>query len=692
MEYLNRKGKYFYNPIHSGSFKKVLEKLSEEDNTLDVVCDVPLKVDKDCMQLMSKIQTISFRCLDSKNVFKSDEDIVDIFEKEMEKNETLANVLNRLKLVSKIKKKDFFREIAETSLDHKQRASPDFLYMAMNEYISTIHHHQQNKCKKTPIECAVMDESCVYPNLLNCFKNNNILVPGDTVAVITPIESDFINLLTMPEFGLNIIAIPIENVEGHQIKPENILMLKQENIRALFLSNPVSSSGEVLSKTTVDLIATTIKKENPYIPVIMDCSYIELADDIHHFDKIKQNIIGIHTMSKLHGDRGLNVSCVFIHTNNIIDKYILPNQMPQVHARYSLVVPNKTSKVSFYDRLRMDTRHLYNTLSTLSCQQQLKTALTCIVQILDKSNDIVNNMKSDLILNKEKLLCPLEYTDNIARSNHTIMVDIIRIANNLAGGTDFGDYLQYHRDPQEFSVYLAHLNNIISLPGVLFFDKLWSIKINLGEGTPEDYCYIGNAIRELIEDYYYEYKKISDKIAKIHHKKVLQAYQEGRIETDIISNDIKQEMILKSVKNVKSLDPFKTFIVDQVVKDDQVDQDEIELDFDDAQIDIDMFNDMIDINQGRFDNVTGDYVVDLDNSRQYPPVVPQTPQTPQTPPPTVSPISPEVQRTTPTVSPVSRTEEQSQEQNPGFPYNLLNYMGGGASPLIKDNCSCKCCK
>ena len=545
MEYVNRKGKYTYDEIYSSKYKEFLVKLAEKNSAsneiLDVVSDVPLKVDKECAQIMLKIQTISLRCLNSGKVFKDVEDIVKIFEKEMAKNDKLSKILKKLLQVSKIDKKSFYRELAETSLDHHQRASPDFLYMAMNEYMKNLHGHKGKK--GAVLECAVMDESCVYPNILNCLKNNDILVPGDKVAVQLPVEDDLVRLLRIRNYNLDIV--PIENVKS---KAE-IMKLKDPQIKAYFLSHPMTVSGEVMSKERIDMICQAIDERETPIIVVMDCSYMELGGGMHGFHRIRRNLVGIHTMSKIHGDRGLNVSCVYVYNNNVIDSDILPGKsLDDVHKRYEGVVDTFPENISFYRRLRLDTKQLYNTLSTLSCQQQLKTAITCVMDILGDSDRLVD-YENELEFNKIKLLEPLHCINYIKyyendNTNHTIMVDIIKICNNLTGGLEFGNYLVKYRDPYEFPAYLADVAGIVVMPGIFYNSDPWSVKINLGEAFCEEYAFIGEVIRELINNYYEEYTSVNEKLSKMN--------------TDV-TTEIVKETIRKSIKNVRAWEVFKKF-------------------------------------------------------------------------------------------------------------------------------------
>lgn len=111
------------------------------------------------------------------------------------------------------------------------------------------------------------------------------------------------------------------------------------------------------------------------------------------------------------------------------------------------------------------------------------------------------------------LLEPIKYEidESPLNTNYYVVLDISKVADNLMGGSEFGDYLRQHRDPLDFLLDLAKKYGTVLLPAVEFAGPFWGVRVSLANRRTEDYHIIGENLRSLIDEYYKDFKKYEKK-------------------------------------------------------------------------------------------------------------------------------------------------------------------------------------
>jgi aspartate 4-decarboxylase len=119
-----------------------------------------------------------------------------------------------------------------------------------------------------------------------------------------------------------------------------------------------------------------------------------------------------------------------------------------------------------------------------------------------------------------ELLEPINYSidESDLNSNYYIVLEITKVADNLMGGTNFGNYLKSERDPIEFVINLAKKHGVVLLPAVGFGGPFWGVRVSLANLYAEDYNIIGESLRNLIDDYYEDFKKWENKLIREKEK------------------------------------------------------------------------------------------------------------------------------------------------------------------------------
>ena len=347
--------------------------------------------------------------------------------------------------------------------------------------------------------------------IFNSLKYNNLVIQGDTIGVLTPIFSPYLEIPGLRNYDLVQMCVMANESEEWEIPAEELEKIKDPNMRALFLVNPTNPTARSLSEESVKNLTTIVKKFNPEIIIITDNVYAPFADEFNTLvDALPRNIIGIYSFSKYFGTTGWRLGAVMMYNNNIIDCKLLKNQTDEeVHNRYKMINVNP-SKIPFIERLMIDSRQVAEAHTAgLSTPQQTIMTLFAMHDYLDKKRKYNKKFKKILRHRINLLTNPIEYRvkETPVDTNYYVVINLINCVNNLVGGTDFGTYLQNHRNPMEFLLQLAKNYGTVILPAIGFGGPFWAVRVSLANLRDEEYADIGENLRCLIDDYYDEYKK-----------------------------------------------------------------------------------------------------------------------------------------------------------------------------------------
>lgn len=424
----------------------------------------------------------------------------------------LKEALEKMRLCSKINKDQFARKIVTACLGSHYPSPPrvlDIVEPILAEFLDKKVYRPHKTFKKSisvfPTEGASSAIMCIF----NTLKYNGLLVQGDTVGVMTPIYSPYLEYPTLQNYGLNQICIHMSDESLWGVSELELMKIANPDMKALLLVNPTNPGGVSLNSHTVRKIASIVRKHNPNIIIITDNTYAQMSQEFNSlFNVLPRNTISIYSFSKYFGASGWRLATIIMHHSNMIDA-VLKNASYEVQVRYGLVKTNP-STIRFIDRMVLDSRQVAGGMTAgLSTPQQMLMALFATHQLLDKKDKYAEEIQNLLCTRIDNMMSYLLYDlrPTYMNSNYYVMLDIPKIANNLVGMGSFGDYLNKERDPFEFLVRLAKDYGTVALPGTGFAGKSWSVRVCMANLTDDEYGFVGASIRSLIDKYYEEFKR-----------------------------------------------------------------------------------------------------------------------------------------------------------------------------------------
>jgi aspartate 4-decarboxylase len=390
----------------------------------------------------------------------------------------------------------------------------DFVEPILTEFLDkSIYRYKtplKGKIKIMPTEG--ISAAVVY--VFNSLKHNGLVIPDDTIGVITPSCFPYLEIPSLQNYKLKQICIKADETNNWEISQEEIGKICDSKMKVLLLINPSNPSGLSLSASSVRMIAASVRKKNPNLIILEDNTYSPFVKEFNSFfNVLPRNTIGLFSFSNYFGTTGWRLGTIAMHNSNIIDSIFLKKAPEDVNSRYGILTKNP-DKLKFIDRILADSRQVAEAHTAgLSTPQQTLMALFAVCNLLDKSHHYEDTIEEILWEHVNDLLQPIEYevNDSDLSTNYYVVIDIAKAADRLMGGTSFGDYLRNQRDPIEFLIKLAKKYGTVLSPSIGFAGPYWGVRVSLANFKSEKYEKIGVNLRLLIDEYYDDFKRWENK-------------------------------------------------------------------------------------------------------------------------------------------------------------------------------------
>lgn len=348
-------------------------------------------------------------------------------------------------------------------------------------------------------------------------QQNKLLQKGDSIALMTPIFTPYIEIPQLDRFQFNVIEISANRVnkEGFhtwQYPDSEIDKLRDKRVKLLCLVNPSNPPSYTLSRHTLNRIVEIVKTDNPNLMIITDDVYGTFVNEFHSLMyELPENTLCVYSFSKYFGATGWRLAVIAANKTNIFDRLLkdLPNTDKQALSQRYGSLTLTPEKLKFIDRLVADSRLVaLNHTAGLSTPQQIQMSLFAAFALLDKKHDYKNYMQSMISSRLKALWKTTGFTliPDELRAGYYSEIDIMVWANKFYG-KDFCHYLTSHYEPIDFVIRLAKETAIVLLNGDGFDGPKWSVRASLANLDEQSYLQIGTAIRKILDEYYDCYLK-----------------------------------------------------------------------------------------------------------------------------------------------------------------------------------------
>jgi aspartate 4-decarboxylase len=344
--------------------------------------------------------------------------------------------------------------------------------------------------------------------LFKSLKANRLLLPGDTIALGTPIFTPYIEMTHLEDYDLKVVQIRAPQENKFQFTDEEIKKLEDPKVKAFFVVNPSNPPGMGLSKETIGKLAKLVKTKRPDLMLLTDDVY---GTFVHGFrsllGELPHNTIGVYSYSKYFGCTGWRLGAIAIHEDNIFDKMIakLPDAAVKALDKRYGPLTLEPRKLKLIDRIVADSRDVaLNHTAGLSLPQQVMMSLFSLAEMLDTKKayqaacmEIVNKRLWALL---DGLGLADKLTPNPNYDAYYGLIDFEFWARKNIGDKAV-DYLKKHVHPLDLAFRLAEAHGIVLLNGGGFDAPEWSLRVSLANLPDDVYDDIGRGVRSIARGY-----------------------------------------------------------------------------------------------------------------------------------------------------------------------------------------------
>jgi len=342
--------------------------------------------------------------------------------------------------------------------------------------------------------------------IFKSLKANRLLLPGDTIALSTPIFTPNLEMTHLEDYDLKMVTIASPQENRFQPTDEELKKLEDPKVKAFFIVNPGNPTGMALNAESIAKIAKLVKTKRPDLMLLTDDVYGTFVPGFRSLlGELPQNTIGVYSYSKYFGCTGWRLGVIAVHENNIYDQKIAGLQEVQVKAldkRYGALTL-EPRKIKFIDRVVADSRDVaLNHTAGLSLPQQVMMSLFGLVELMDKDKHYQTACR-DIVYRRIHALLDglgLEVPPNPNYDAYYGLIDFEFWANKNIG-KEAVEYLKKHVHPLDLAFRLAEDHGIVLLNGSGFEAPNWSLRVSLANLDDEAYEEIGRGVRAIARGY-----------------------------------------------------------------------------------------------------------------------------------------------------------------------------------------------
>ncbi len=342
--------------------------------------------------------------------------------------------------------------------------------------------------------------------LFKSLKANRLLVPGDTIALGTPIFTPYIEMTHLEDYALNVVNIQAPQENRFQFTDAELKKLENPKIKAFFVVNPGNPTGVALSAETISKIANLVKSKRPDLMVLTDDVYGTFVPEFRSLlGELPHNTIGVYSFSKYFGATGWRLGVIAVHEDNIFDKMIakLPDkELKALDKRYGPLTL-EPRKVKFIDRIVADSRDVaLNHTAGLSLPQQVMMSMFSLAELMDTAKRYQHACREIVYRRVHALLegLGLELPENPLYDAYYGLIDFEFWARKNIG-EEAVEYLKKNVHPLDLAFRLAEDHGIVLLNGGGFDAPDWSLRVSLANLDDDVYEEIGRGVRSIARGY-----------------------------------------------------------------------------------------------------------------------------------------------------------------------------------------------
>ena len=348
--------------------------------------------------------------------------------------------------------------------------------------------------------------------IFNTLKENQLVNPGDTIAIGTPIFTPYLEIPGLNDYQLVSVDVEMDENNNWQYSDTELAKLADPAVKAFFLVNPSNPPSVSIAEESLEKIAELVRTKRKDLIILTDDVYATFVNGFTSLAAIAPaNTILVYSFSKYFGCTGWRLGVIGIYQDNVMDTMIaaLPkDKRAQLHERYKTISTDPDG-LKLIDRMVADSRAVaLNHTAGLSTPQQVMMVLFSLQELLDAESHLYKKEARDLVRERYDALYAavgIDPPELPCYARYYTTIDIRVLARNRYGDA-FAEWLEATHEPIDFVWRLADEKEVVLMDGGGFDAPRMSVRVSLANLFKDDYTKIGHAISELLETYKNEWQ------------------------------------------------------------------------------------------------------------------------------------------------------------------------------------------
>ncbi len=341
--------------------------------------------------------------------------------------------------------------------------------------------------------------------IFKSLRTNRLLNSGDTIAMVTPIFTPYLEMPHLEDYGLHTVFIQARQEQRWQFTDQDLATLLDPQVKAFFVVNPGNPYAVALSRESIAAIGRVLEKR-PELMLLTDDVYGTFVPGFRSLlGEFPRNTIGVYSYSKYFGCSGWRLGVIALHEENVFDAAIakLPETvLESLDKRYGPLTL-KPRSLKFIDRIVADSRDIaLNHTAGLSLPQQVMMTLFSLAELHDHKKEYqqacINLLRTRVLATIEGL--GIEVPPNPLFDWYYGLIDFDFWLRKY-GGEDVAKWVKANVHPLDIVFRLAEDHGIVLLNGGGFEAPDWSVRVSFANLDDDVYDDIGRAVRAVARSY-----------------------------------------------------------------------------------------------------------------------------------------------------------------------------------------------
>jgi aspartate 4-decarboxylase len=332
---------------------------------------------------------------------------------------------------------------------------------------------------------------------------NEIVGPGDAVAVATPTYTPYLQIPVLESIGFDVVEVKAVAHQPYRFDEGALDVLRDPRIKVFFLINPGNPDSRAVRPERLEDLRRIVDTDRPDLLVVNDTAYATFVEDFRGVTSvIPRNVILLHSFSKGYAATGNRLGFIAVHRDSVADRLLAAKPADvkeRLHARYQAASAD-VDAMKFVQRLLADSREVaLHNIAGLATPDQVQMTLFELAYLMPEGAHYVTGARAKLQARLDALYAGLGIAAPGGKDSHYYGMVDIRALGRARHGDEFAERLARSTTPEQVALRLAADSGVVVQTGPSFQGDPWDVRLSLASITEDEAGQVAQAFVQLVD-------------------------------------------------------------------------------------------------------------------------------------------------------------------------------------------------